>query len=280
VYGNRIYYYHFDGLGSVVALSNENKEIVEQYSYDVFGEPNTAGTIGNPYLFTGRRHDNETALYYYRARYYDYYTGRFIQADPIFAVNLYHYCENNPINFVDPYGLCKEDAEKRGKYQQLQDYIKSAEATMIANIHTLELLHGEVKSLHEHYKVVLIADTGLAALTWSKFAIKTASGVALYKSASIRGGLDWGQRLAGERKILAAIREVEPSLIAGGISLLPFSTLDYIDIAKARRRAISKYDPLIEQTLTNIETLAKAVSIARMEMASLDRLFRSCRRYL
>lgn len=77
------YYYHFDGLGSAVALSNENKEIVERYSYDVFGEPNTPGTIGNPYLFTGRRFDTETALYYYRARYYDYYLGRFLQPDPM-----------------------------------------------------------------------------------------------------------------------------------------------------------------------------------------------------
>ena len=50
----KTFYYHFDGLGSAVALSNENKEIVERYSYDVFGEPNTTSSLGNPYLFTGR----------------------------------------------------------------------------------------------------------------------------------------------------------------------------------------------------------------------------------
>ena len=48
-------------------------------------------------------------LYYYRARYYDPKTGRFLSRDPIgFAggdVNLYRYVRNNPINFRDPYGL-------------------------------------------------------------------------------------------------------------------------------------------------------------------------------
>ncbi|MHC4575259.1 MAG: RHS repeat domain-containing protein [Planctomycetota bacterium] len=58
---NAVYYYHFDGLGSVIALSNENKEIIERYSYDVFGEPNRTSDVNNPYLFTGRRYDPETA---------------------------------------------------------------------------------------------------------------------------------------------------------------------------------------------------------------------------
>jgi YD repeat-containing protein len=32
------YYYHFDGLGSVVALSNTSGNVVERYEYDVFGQ--------------------------------------------------------------------------------------------------------------------------------------------------------------------------------------------------------------------------------------------------
>ncbi len=36
---NTVYYYHFDGLGSVIALSDVNSVIVERYSYDVFGQP-------------------------------------------------------------------------------------------------------------------------------------------------------------------------------------------------------------------------------------------------
>lgn len=65
------YYYHFDGLGSVVALSDSSSDIVEQYSYDVFGEPNTTSSIGNPYMFTARMLDLESGLYYYRIMYYN-----------------------------------------------------------------------------------------------------------------------------------------------------------------------------------------------------------------
>jgi RHS repeat-associated protein len=107
-----LYYYHFDGLGSVVALSDNDGDIVERYSYDVFGEPNRTSNVNNPYLFTGRAYDSETGLYYYRARYYKPSIGRFLQTDPvgyIVGFNLYTYCGNNPLNFHDPSGLCKID---------------------------------------------------------------------------------------------------------------------------------------------------------------------------
>ncbi len=105
---NKVYYYHFDGLGSVVALSDVNNMVVERYSYDVFGEPNVSSSIGNPYLFTGRRYDPEAGLYYYRARYYDYADGRFLGPDPIGyegGINLYAYVGNNPVMYIDPLGL-------------------------------------------------------------------------------------------------------------------------------------------------------------------------------
>ncbi len=100
---NKMYYYHFDGLGSVIALSDVNNVIVERYSYDVFGEPNRTSDVNNPYMFTGRRYDPEADLYYYRARYYAYDIGRFLQPDPIgydAGLNMYAYVGNNPVLFL------------------------------------------------------------------------------------------------------------------------------------------------------------------------------------
>lgn len=67
------YYYHFDGLSSFIALTDANGAFIEYYEYDVYGAPTIRdlnGTIldtsqfGNPYMFTGRRFDDETGLYY------------------------------------------------------------------------------------------------------------------------------------------------------------------------------------------------------------------------
>ena len=45
---NTVYYYHFDGLGSVAAFSNVNGEIVERYSYDIFGQPTILSPSDEP----------------------------------------------------------------------------------------------------------------------------------------------------------------------------------------------------------------------------------------
>ena len=65
-------------------------------------------TFVQPYTFTAREYDIETGLYYYRARYYDQTTGRFLQTDPIgitAGLNFYNYVGNNPIRYIDPLGL-------------------------------------------------------------------------------------------------------------------------------------------------------------------------------
>jgi RHS repeat-associated protein len=65
--------------------------------------------VDQPYTYTGREFDSESGLYYYRARFYDPTTGRFLQKDPIgykgSGVNLYTYAFSNPINLNDPLGL-------------------------------------------------------------------------------------------------------------------------------------------------------------------------------
>jgi len=65
-------------------------------------------TTYDPLGFTARERDDETRLYYYRARYYDPQLGRFISEDPIGLAggpNVYAYVGNNPISNTDPTGL-------------------------------------------------------------------------------------------------------------------------------------------------------------------------------
>ncbi|NJD91194.1 MAG: hypothetical protein FIA91_06735, partial [Geobacter sp.] len=102
------YYFHQDGLGSVTAITDQNKSIIQSYTYDSFGMPKPETNFRNSYSYTGREWDKESGLYYYRARYYDPMEGRFISEDPIrFAggINFYAYVQNNPVNHRDPSGL-------------------------------------------------------------------------------------------------------------------------------------------------------------------------------
>jgi RHS repeat-associated protein len=117
------YYYTFDGLGSVSELTDGSQNVVESYKYDAFGNLETPPATGNPYTYTAREYDSESGLYYYRARYYDPTTGRFITTDPTLSKNIlipyllssfltnpgelnaYVYVSNNPINNIDPLGL-------------------------------------------------------------------------------------------------------------------------------------------------------------------------------
>jgi len=106
----------------VVGLTDNSGSLIEKYEYDVYGNtiiydqtltPISQSLVNNPYGFTGRRFDNETGLYYYRARYYSSELGRFLQTDPIGYfddINPYIYCSNNPLYWVDPWGLCGEKA--------------------------------------------------------------------------------------------------------------------------------------------------------------------------
>ena len=111
---NQAYYYHYDGIGSTVAISDSTGAIVNRYAYDPFGQVvNQEETIPNPFKYVGQFGvmDEGNGLLYMRARYYDPEAGRFISKDPMGCaggdINLYSYVANNPVNGIDPWGLIR-----------------------------------------------------------------------------------------------------------------------------------------------------------------------------
>ena len=103
----RYEYHHTNALGSNIVLTDDDQNVIVRYEYDVFGAIRSeVGTSDNPRKFTGKEYESDVRLYYFDARYYDPYIGRFITRDPIGdGVNWYAYAANNPLKFIDPTGL-------------------------------------------------------------------------------------------------------------------------------------------------------------------------------
>ena len=126
------YYYHQNSLWSVEVITDSRAAVVERYNYDAYGFPtvlnllpaNPWGTahsaIGNSWMFTGRQFDEETGVYFYRARYYDAVKGRFLQRDPLeYLDGMNLYAAYFVPNALDPDGL--------GWIKKIIDAIKGAE---------------------------------------------------------------------------------------------------------------------------------------------------------
>lgn len=105
-------YYLFNDHGDVVHQVNDAGSIIKAYDYDAFGiEVNVDKADDNPFRYCGEYYDGETGTYYLRARYYNPFIGRFItedsykgQADDPLSLNLYTYCQGDPVNYIDPSG--------------------------------------------------------------------------------------------------------------------------------------------------------------------------------
>ena len=121
------YYYVLNLQGDVVELIHYipgfEYESVATYEYDAWGNVSSSGRLAeiNPLRYRGYYYDNETGFYYLQSRYYDPVNRRFINADGLISsnwsfsgLNMFAYCENDPVGRSDPSGMLSlsELAEK------------------------------------------------------------------------------------------------------------------------------------------------------------------------
>ena len=121
------YYYVLNLQGNVVKLIHYipgfEYESVATYEYDAWGNVSSSGRLAeiNPLRYRGYYYDNETGFYYLQSRYYDPVNRRFINADGLISsnwsfsgLNMFAYCENDPVGRSDPSGMLSlsELAEK------------------------------------------------------------------------------------------------------------------------------------------------------------------------
>ena len=141
-----VFYYTYDGLGSVRSLTNESGDLQETYDYDAYGtliglakrnattglleslNPENFNLATSTYLYTGEQRDEDLGMVFLRARYFNTNTGRFHTQDTYegnknepLSLHKYLYANGNPISYIDPSGnnglLVEEAAAEAGNAQ-------------------------------------------------------------------------------------------------------------------------------------------------------------------
>lgn len=106
------HYYHADGVGSTIAVTDDVGTVEQTYEYDVYGAvTGGSGSFDNSFQFAGEQVDASTGLQYLRARYYDLEAGRFISRDLLstgagWDGSPFGYAAAQPTILTDPLGLC------------------------------------------------------------------------------------------------------------------------------------------------------------------------------
>ena len=117
IYNKNYYYFEKNLYGDVLRVYNSSGGLAASFTYDSYGNQLSAsGSMADKvhFRYRGYYYDGETGFYYLQSRYYDPSICRFISADQyqlvgalsdtVGQLNLYAYCNNNPIMYTDPSG--------------------------------------------------------------------------------------------------------------------------------------------------------------------------------
>ena len=128
------YLYLKNAQGDITAIVGEDGEILVRYEYNAWGAVEFIVPFGvdpalttilatvSPFTYRGYCYDYDIGMYYLQSRYYDPQICRFINADStdylgatgtVLSYNLFAYCENDGVNYVDETGTWKADGHKK-----------------------------------------------------------------------------------------------------------------------------------------------------------------------
>ena len=102
--------YHFDALGSTLALTDDSQQVTDNYAYSAFGEVTEhTGSTDNPFQYVGQKgyyKDELAGTSFVRRRPFVALDGRWLAIDPFQDdYNRYRYVKNQPLLLIDPSGL-------------------------------------------------------------------------------------------------------------------------------------------------------------------------------
>lgn len=279
------YYYLYNITGDVIGIMRASDGVVvSTYTYDAWGKcslHNSSGTtIGtaNPFRYKGYYFDSETGMYYLNNRYYNPEFGRFISADSVGVLsidttingtNLFAYCNNNPVMYIDNEGeLAQFAVIAGGAFVGMAINTMSYLLTM-DEFDMIELSFAMIEGAAEGALATVKMSTGATVL--ASMGIGVLCGVAKeYVNNGASGDFD-----------LAAGAGMIDGAISGGIGVVMRAGIDGKElannvnslnkkIAKNSRRANQKYADKINRKLKQqkrAEAVKTGASVIRYAVA-------------
>ncbi len=170
--GNAVYFYHFDRIGSTIALTDAAGAVTDSYAYTPYGSLlHHEGVSEQPFTFVGqwgvRQENQDGTLYHMRTRFYDAVTARFLSRDVIWPrindprlLNPYQYARNEPVDTTDVRGTQPDGTREAGNKP---------------NQESLSDIRKKLRDIIRKFKEITVIkdfDTRLARGGWDKYGDK------------------------------------------------------------------------------------------------------------
>ncbi|MFA7106742.1 MAG: RHS repeat-associated core domain-containing protein [Candidatus Izemoplasmatales bacterium] len=213
------YFYIRNQMGDITHIATSDGTVVVHYIYDAYGNiTDTDITAGysaiadaNPYRYRGYRYDLEISMYYLNSRYYNPEVGRFLNADGmlgqqgnVVSSNMFIYCQNNPIMYVD------EDGEF---WNIAAGFIIGGLISATVSVASQLITTGEVD----------LVQTGIAFLAGGASGALAATGIGLAGSIIANAGIGGVTDTVSQLASTGSFAELDPisivaSTIMGGVA--------------------------------------------------------------